>query len=1208
MKKLKKKSVSTLTTSELSQKAEFLKKLSAYSRSVSTRKPTKISYNTGKDSYTDGETIVISADAEKNENLSIGLTLHEASHIQMTDMDFAREMNKYDKSLTYFWRLFVQLGYSDKVLNINQFKKLDSSYNFYTWLYGYTFVFKTLSQLTFINDKTKNSKFLDKTYTALKNSKSRLPYTINSYCNPISENSDYGCFQSAQDFEYKFHDTVNEKVLNSLMLSYIMIFINSVYQEVNFAKQENHNIKMAQLESIRSARIFIETHCPSLINFSKTSAKENRSIPNSEFIAIVWLMSDLYRKLNMGIIDNVDYDLEFKNSKFYSNYTSEKNNINISTTENFNNGGFSNFIDIARMIYVSSRQYFFMNSAYNTNFEYIVKKLMVSPSLFRMLNIGDSDLDKNWFIKNDIYYAFDFNETKLSDMSDLFFDMIAMSYLFSHEDMIKNNSKKIDRNLYHHVYKQPKLKKGKVLFCENLVAYPSKLLMKEAIYYRDYKEVVVDESLYNDYYIDMSNATGEYDLMHVLFALRNNSCLLPGLSMTLIGIPFLYDTEDYGSIQISDMLKSYSHSYKSYYDIYIFQLMRYSSLNWNHNMYITNATLNFENSWGVIYHKLNNIIEDRRIDKYAIDNFIGYRDYYKKLYDNYFNEDLFNKYKENLINISSIDENVLISLVLWMHKLDDINDIRFGDDEIVRYIFDTIDYKNISRLKTSHDSYRISNMIFALIYSIWLNKNSIYDSLEPEEVESKQSEADTTEQNDSGESKRYEDVENSGSSQNSEYSSEENENSENNKTEDISSQKNTNNKNLTKEEKKKIKEELKEQKRKERENKKLEKQNQKEQKQLEKKEKEEKKNSLKEEKSKDAIKNINDKLIKKDMSNDALNRNKKISEADQDLIDLLMQCKIEKNIEKIDDKTINVINVFYPSVNLLKKANLYNDEKQSSKFDIHSQGILLGKQLLNKISFATSNHYKTRVRKNSGKINSRILSESTYNDNIFDNIYKSSFENTSFHLSIDGSGSMGGNKLWNSLKLATALAYLSKNVKGLRLEISIRIEDRYVMSLFYSRTWKDLVVGNFFIFNSDIHSLEHLKKMTKGLCAQGSTPEGLCFNKVFDRMKSDKCNNKYFINISDGAPMVFRIGTERLKNFTREAVIKMKRNQIGVISFYIEQEASFYFRDSYYDENIKDFEYMYGDCAITSNSMVARDISNKINKIINTQSKKLEKF
>ena len=69
--------------------------LAAYKRAISNfvkiltaRDDIKVHYSSGKDSYTDGKNIVISADmTNKQFDATVGLALHEASHCKLTDFD-----------------------------------------------------------------------------------------------------------------------------------------------------------------------------------------------------------------------------------------------------------------------------------------------------------------------------------------------------------------------------------------------------------------------------------------------------------------------------------------------------------------------------------------------------------------------------------------------------------------------------------------------------------------------------------------------------------------------------------------------------------------------------------------------------------------------------------------------------------------------------------------------------------------------------------------------------------------------------------------------------------------------------------------------------------------------------------------------------------------------------------------------------------------
>ena len=75
-------------------------KLAGYRRAIGnfvrivTGEPIPVRFNISGDSYTDGETVVISASLkDKDFDSAVGLALHEGSHIKLTDFNTLKSVN-----------------------------------------------------------------------------------------------------------------------------------------------------------------------------------------------------------------------------------------------------------------------------------------------------------------------------------------------------------------------------------------------------------------------------------------------------------------------------------------------------------------------------------------------------------------------------------------------------------------------------------------------------------------------------------------------------------------------------------------------------------------------------------------------------------------------------------------------------------------------------------------------------------------------------------------------------------------------------------------------------------------------------------------------------------------------------------------------------------------------------------------------------------
>jgi len=105
-----------------------------------------------------------------------------------------------------------------------------------------------------------------------------------------------------------------------------------------------------------------------------------------------------------------------------------------------------------------------------------------------------------------------------------------------------------------------------------------------------------------------------------------------------------------------------------------------------------------------------NVVEDRRIDKFVFDSAPGYRDYYRKMYDKYFNDKLIDK---ALLSDEHTEESVdsyMFRIINLHNKNTDLNALSG-----LREIYKVIGLGSISRLKNSKDSFEVALKVFQII-------------------------------------------------------------------------------------------------------------------------------------------------------------------------------------------------------------------------------------------------------------------------------------------------------------------------------------------------------------------------------------------------------------------------------------------------------------------------------------------------------------
>lgn len=254
-------------------------------------------------------------------------------------------------------------------------------------------------------------------------------------------------------------------------------------------------------------------------------------------------------------------------------------------------------------------------------------------------------------------------------------------------------------------------------------------------------------------------------------------------------------------------------------------------------------------------------------------------------------------------------------------------------------------------------------------------------------------------------------------------------------------------------------------------------------------------------------------------------------------------------------------------------------------------GIVMGVKLAKRIQFRNEVNVDKFSRRQIGKIDKRILHELGADvENIFYTTAVHKYKKMNFHISLDGSSSMCGNKWLNTIKLCTTIAKAASMLENINVTISIRStygKNPYVVIAYDSRKDKFCKIKNLFPY----------------IVAHGSTPEGLCYEAIMKNItKCDVESENYFINISDGEPCFMISSTNGAYSYSGTAAAQHTRKQVNkitssgykVISYFITEHDN-----STYGQNHRDnFKLMYGKDSNFINF-------NNLNQIVATLNKKM---
>jgi len=212
------------------------------------------------------------------------------------------------------------------------------------------------------------------------------------------------------------------------------------------------------------------------------------------------------------------------------------------------------------------------------------------------------------------------------------------------------------------------------------------------------------------------------------------------------------------------------------------------------------------------------------------------------------------------------------------------------------------------------------------------------------------------------------------------------------------------------------------------------------------------------------------------------------------------------------------------------------------------EGIKIGTILGKKLQVRGEDRNTIFNRQKHGKIDRRMISSLGFgNENVFQYIETDSYKKANLHISIDASGSMSGSKWSKTITNVVALCKAVDMIQNLSIQVSFRTTSNnlpYIVMAYDSRTDK----------------FSKVKKMFPSLVANGTTPEGLCYEAIMKNfLSANNDMDSYFLNISDGDPYFgtssFYYSGEVAYQHTRKMVKQIEAMGIKTLSYFVEQWA-----------------------------------------------------
>ena len=568
---------------------------------------------------------------------------------------------------------------------------------------------------------------------------------------------------------------------------------------------------------------------------------------------------------------------------------------------------------------------------------------------------------------------------------------------------------------------------------------------------------------------------------------------------------------------------------------------------------ITNPTQVIKNIW--------NVVEDRRIDKFVFDSAPGYREYYRKMYDKYFNDKLIDK------GLSS-DEYTDETIDSYMFRIINLHNKNTQLSALngLREIYKVIGLGTISRLKTSKDSFEVALKVFQIIMSNLLSsedgEGDGNGDNEEQNEESQGGQGGSNEPRDMTD-EEFEDLSNSMNGSAPAGGSDEPSNGGSgmdveNMPDDMNG---TPSDSTSKDTKSSDKVKL-------------------------------------TDRQKDLLKK---KIQKQEKFMDGDVRKKKITKKDN------------QNLKAIDESGSEVTNVgsnlqngwgkVYKGTQCIVVKKLTKSLLESEMFPMtHNnwwnqkedglikrhyesevlEGVRIGTILGKKLQVRGEDRNTVFNRQKHGRIDKRMISSLGFgNENVFSYIETDSYKKANLHVSIDASGSMGGEKWTNTLTNVVALCKAVDMIQNLSIQVTFRTT---------SNNNPYIVMA----YDSKIDKFSKIKQMFPTLNPSGTTPEGLCFEAIMKNfLGSTNDMDSYFLNISDGEPYfgnneLYYSGDMAFEH-TKKMVKQIESMGIKTLSYYVEQWVP------ENGEPSRGFKTMYGKGAklidITNVSQITKTIN-----------------
>ena len=261
--------------------------------------------------------------------------------------------------------------------------------------------------------------------------------------------------------------------------------------------------------------------------------------------------------------------------------------------------------------------------------------------------------------------------------------------------------------------------------------------------------------------------------------------------------------------------------------------------------------------------------------------------------------------------------------------------------------------------------------------------------------------------------------------------------------------------------------------------------------------------------------------------------------------------------------------------------------------EVLQKGLQLGTLLGKRLQVRSEERDTVYNRQLNGRIDRRLVSSLGFDyANVFYTKEVDKFKKVMLHISLDASGSMAGNRWKQAMTTAIAICKAADMVSNLDVQLSIRS----TIGINQSNVRPYMVMA----YDSRTDKFTKVKQLVAALTPSGTTPEGLCFEAILKTLTESTIGlESYFLNLSDGEPMFSNEGINYSRSLatkhTAEMVKRIKQKGIGVLSYFVSDYTP-------YESSKIQFKEMYGKNASFINVNEIVPIVKTLNELFMTKS------